>query len=109
MMKSLVKPTEESMSVLIDFSIFPVDKGESVSPYVSRAVRIIKDSGLPFKLGPMGTAVEGQWEELMAVVTGCFNALKKDCDRIYMSVKVDYRKGGSSRIEGKLRSVETKL
>jgi uncharacterized protein (TIGR00106 family) len=96
------------MSVIIDFSIFPVDKGESVSSYVSRALRIIKESGLPYKLGPMGTSVEGEWEEVMALVGRCFAALKRDCSRVYMTIKVDYRKGASGRLEAKIESVESK-
>lgn len=97
------------MSVLIDFSIFPVDKGESVSPYVARAVRIIKESGLPHKLGPMGTSIEGEWKEVVGVVTRCFEEIKKDCGRIYMAIKMDYREGGAGRLEGKVKSVEGKL
>jgi len=97
---------EDFMSALIDFSIFPVGKGESVAPYVIRVVRIIRDSGLQYKLGPMGTTIEGEWDDLMAIVTRCFKELKKDCGRIYMSIKVDYREGGSNRIASKVKSVE---
>ncbi len=97
------------MSALIHFSIFPTDKGASVSPYVARAVRIVRDSGLPHKLGPMSTALEGEWDEVMGVVGRCFAALKEDCGRIYMTVQMDYRKGAVDRIEGKIRSVEAKL
>ncbi len=96
------------MSVLIDFSIFPVDKGESLSPYVARTLTIIRDSGLPYMLGPMGTTVEGEWDELMAMVSRCFKDLKKDCGRINMTIKVDYREGDSNRIDGKIKSVESK-
>jgi uncharacterized protein (TIGR00106 family) len=97
------------VSVIVDFSIFPVDKGESVSGYVSRAVKIIKESGLPHKLGPMSTCVEGEWEEAMALVGRCFEALKKDCSRVYMTIRVDYRKNASGRMESKVRSIENKL
>ena len=97
------------MSVLIHFSIFPTDKQTSVSPYVARAVRIIRDSGLPYKLGPMSTTVEGEWEEVIGVVDRCFKELRKDCGRIYMTVQADYREGAVNRIEGKIKSVEEKL
>ena len=97
------------MSVLIDFSIFPVDKGESVSAYVARALKIIRESGLPHKLGPMGTSIEGEWGEVMGVVGHCLEDLRKDCDRVYVALKVDYRKGPSGRIEGKVRSVQEKM
>ena len=97
------------MSALVDLSIFPLDKGDSLSAYVARVLKIIKNSGLPYKIGPMGTSVEGEWDEVMGVVNNCFEELKKDCDRIYMTLKVDYRKGPPGRIESKLRSVEEKL
>jgi uncharacterized protein (TIGR00106 family) len=97
------------MSALIQFSIFPTDKETSVSPYVARAVRIIRDSGLPYKVGPMNTAVEGEYEEVMAVVDKCFQDLRKDSKRIYMTLQMDFREGAVNRIEGKVRSVEEKL
>jgi uncharacterized protein (TIGR00106 family) len=97
------------MSVLIHFSIFPTDKGTSVSPYVARAVRIIRKSGLPYKIGPMSTAVEGEWSEVMAVVESCFEELRKECSRIYMTLQMDYRQGAVNRIEGKIKSIEEKL
>jgi uncharacterized protein (TIGR00106 family) len=97
------------VSVLIDFSIFPVGKGESVSPYVAQMLKIIKESGLPYKLGPMGTSIEGDWHEVMAVVSRCFEELSEDCGRIYLSIKADYRKGAGGRIKGKVESVEEKL
>ena len=97
------------MSVLINFSIFPLDKGESVSQYVARAVKIIKDSGLPYKLGPMGTSIEGEWDEVMKAVTRCFEGLTEDCDRIYFTIAGDYRNKGKDRITAKVGSVEEKL
>jgi uncharacterized protein (TIGR00106 family) len=97
------------MSVLIHFSIFPTDKGTSVSPYVARSIRIIRESGLAYKLGPMSTAIEGEWDTVMEVVERCFAELRKDCDRIYMTLQMDYRKGAVNHIEGKIKSVEDKL
>jgi len=97
------------MSVFIHFSIFPTDKGTSVSPYVAKAVRIIRESGLPYKIGPMSTAVEGEWSEVMAVVENCFKELRKECSRIYMTLQMDYRQGAVNRIEGKIKSIEEKL
>lgn len=97
------------MSVLIDFSIFPVNKGTSVSPYVARAVAIIKASGLSYALGPMGTCIEGEWTAVMGVVNRCFEDLQTDCDRIYFTIKADYRKGATNRLQGKVQAVESKL
>ncbi len=97
------------MSVIIDFSIFPMDKGVSLSPYVARAIKIVKNSGLPYKFGPMSTSIEGEWDEVMAVVNRCFAELEKDCGRINLNLRADYRAGPSGRLAGKIRSVEEKL
>jgi len=97
------------MSVIINLSIFPMDKGESVSPYVARAIRIIKESGLDYNFGPMGTSIEGEWNDVMGVVNRCFGDLKKDCNRIYLSMNADYRKGGPERIKSKVMSVQKKI
>jgi uncharacterized protein (TIGR00106 family) len=97
------------MSVLVDLSIFPLDKGDSLSAHVARALKIIRDSGLPYEIGPMGTSLEGEWDEVVGVVNNCFQELKKDCDRVYVALKMDYRKGPSGRIESKVRSVQEKL
>ena len=97
------------MSTIVEFSIFPLDKGESLSPYVARALKLIKDSGLPYELNPMGTCVEGEWREVMALVDRCFQALEKDCNRISLSLKADYRKGPAGRMKSKVVSVREKL
>jgi uncharacterized protein (TIGR00106 family) len=97
------------MSVIVDFSIFPVDKEASVSPYVANAVKIIRESSLDYQTGPMGTCIEGEWEDVMGVVSRCFEKMKEDSSRIYMTLKVDYRRGDSGRLAGKVRSLEEKL
>lgn len=94
------------MSVIVDFSIFPMDKeGPSLSPYVARALNVIKGSGLNYKLGPMGTSIEGEWDEVMKVVDACYRELDADCDRIYMNIKVDSKKGRTHGILSKVESV----
>jgi uncharacterized protein YqgV (UPF0045/DUF77 family) len=46
------------MSVLFEFAMFPTDKGESVSKYVSKIIDMIDKSGVDYKLTPMGTVIE---------------------------------------------------
>ncbi len=95
--------------VLLEFSMSPMDKGESLSPYVARSLEIIDRSGLPYQLTPMGTVLEGEWEQVMGVVQDCFQRMREDCDRISVSLKVDYRKGRQGRLQSKIASVEAKV
>lgn len=98
------------MSVLVFVSMTPLGKGESVSEYVARVVDIVDRSGLDYMLTPMGTIIEGEsWEEVMGVIKDGFEALKRDCPRISITMKIDYREGKSGRLKGKVRSVEEKI
>jgi uncharacterized protein (TIGR00106 family) len=95
--------------VLLEFSMTPLTKGESVSAYVARSIDIIDKSGLPYQLTPMGTIIEGEWAEVMAVVTKCFETMRADCDRVSTQIRVDYRAGPGGRLKSKIESVEKKL
>lgn len=95
--------------VLLEFSMWPLGQGESVSAYVARSLDIIDKSGLAYQLTPMGTIIEGEWAEVMAVVTACFEAMRADCPRIETGIKIDYRQGPESRLKAKIASVEGKL
>lgn len=97
------------MSVLLEFSMTPLGKGESVSKFVARSLDIIDRSGLPYRVNPMGTVIEGDWDEVFGVVRKCFERMKKDCTRISTSIKLDYRKGRGGRITAKVESIEKKL
>jgi uncharacterized protein (TIGR00106 family) len=95
--------------LLAEFSMWPMDKGESVGKYVARLLDIIDKSGLAYKLGPLGTCVEGEYGEVMALIGRCHEALAGDCNRIACTVKMDWRKGQSGRLEGKIASVEKQV
>ena len=97
------------MSVIAHISLFPVDKGESLSEYVALAVKVIRESGLPCIEGPMGTSVEGEWDEVNMVVSGCFCALQAVSSRVYMVTTYDYREGKSGRLQQKMDSVASRL
>jgi len=93
---------------LMEFSLIPLDKGASFSQYVAGTLAIIYESGLDYRLNPMGTVVEGDWDELLNLLTRCFRALEKQSDRISLHAKFDFRRGVSGALESKIKSVETK-
>ena len=95
--------------VLLEFSMSPLGKGESVGKYVARSLDIIDKSGVDYRLNPMGTVLEGEWDDVFHVVRRCYERMKRDCARISCTIKVDYRKGHSGRLSSKLASVERHL
>jgi uncharacterized protein (TIGR00106 family) len=95
--------------VLLEFSMSPLGKGESVGKYVARSLDIIDRSGIEYRLNPMGTVIEGDWDRVFNIVKRCFETMRKDCNRISVSIKVDYRKGHRGRLSSKMASVEKRL
>lgn len=97
------------MSVLVEFAMFPTDKGESVSNYVSRIVLMMEKNTVPYRLTPMGTVFETEtMKEALEIINKAYLELEPDCNRVYSSLKFDIRKGKSNRIEGKINSIEQK-
>jgi uncharacterized protein (TIGR00106 family) len=94
---------------LLEFTIYPLDQGESVSPYVARCLEIVDRSGIDYQCHAMGTILEGEVDQLLDVVRQCFEALKTDCQRIECSMRLDYRRGHEGQLRKKVASVEEKL
>ena len=94
------------MAALVEFSMTPLDKGESVGEYVARSLKIVDHSGLPYLLNPMGTVLEGEWPVVMEVVHQCYQRMSQDCARITCSIKVDWRRDRTGRLESKIARVE---
>jgi uncharacterized protein (TIGR00106 family) len=92
--------------VLLEFSMSPVGKGVSLAPYVARCLEVVAASGLAYELHAMGTILEGEWDQVFAVVGRCFEALRSDCERVSCTIKVDYRAGAGGRLRSKVDRVQ---
>lgn len=98
------------MSVLLEFSIFPTDKGSSVSKYVSQVIEMIRRDYSSYKLTAMGTIVETETvEEALEVVQKAHTILDRHSERIYASIKLDIQKSKSNRLSAKVDSIVDKI
>lgn len=95
--------------VLLEMSITPLGKGESVGQYVAECVDIVDRSGLEYELHAMGTIVEGELAEVLDLMRLCIEQTAKHSDRVTCAAKLDYRRGRSGRLKQKVASVEQKL
>ena len=97
--------------VTVELSLFPVGKGEHLHQYVARALDVIDKSKIKYQLGPMGTTLEGSWDEVFRVVKKCFEVMRKDSHRAYGTLKVDYKFNSNKpdEMKAKVRSVERSL
>jgi len=95
--------------VLLEMSITPLGKGESVSQYVSECVELVDQSGLDYELHAMGTIVEGELHQVLDLMRRCIEQMARHSDRVTCAAKLDFRRGHSGRLRSKVASVEQKL
>ena len=93
------------------FSISPTaaDDTGSVSEAVARAVRVVRESGLPCETNAMFTNVEGEWDEVMAVVKAAVEAVAEISPRVGLVLKADIRPGFEGQLTAKVERVEEAL
>jgi len=99
------------MSVVLEFSIFPTDKGESVSEYVSKVIKMIRSLDIEHQLTPMGSIIEtDSLQEALKVIELSYDILDKEgSKRVYISTNIDIRKGKDNRLKSKIKSIEDKI
>ena len=101
------------LSVLLEFSMFPISddgrEGSSVSHEVAKIIDVIDKSGVPYQLTPMGTIIEAKsMKEALSIIELAYEQLQS-CERVYSSLKFDIRKNKENRLKAKIQSVETAL
>ncbi|HUR15362.1 MAG TPA: MTH1187 family thiamine-binding protein [Mycobacteriales bacterium] len=97
--------------MLVAFSVAPAtaDDSGSMSAAVAAAVRVVRESGLPHETNAMFTNVEGEWDEVMAVVKAATMAVAAASPRVSLVLKADLREGHSDALRAKVESVERHL
>lgn len=95
--------------MLVEFSIIPIGKGSSIGDDIANVLEIVDGSKLPYKINPMGTVVEGSWDEVVRLIKKCHNTVLKNSERILTTISIDDRKEMTNRIEEKVKSVEKRL
>lgn len=90
------------MNTLIALAIAPVGTGEELSKHVAEVVKVIRESGLPNKTNSMFTEIEGDWDDVMAVVKRATFVLAQRGIRTEVVLKADIRPGFSGMMDGKI-------
>jgi uncharacterized protein (TIGR00106 family) len=95
--------------MLCAFSISPIGVGESVSAEVAEVVRLVRASGLPNETNAMFTNVEGEYDEVMALIRACVMKVAETAPRVSVVIKIDHRAGMTGALEHKVQAVEDRL
>ena len=95
--------------MLIAFSVTPLGVGEGVGEIVAEAVRVVRASGLPNRTDSMFTTIEGDWDEVMAVVKDAVDAVASRAPRVSLVLKADIRPGVTDGLTSKVETIERYL
>ena len=98
------------MKVIMDLCVVPLGVGVSLSPYIAECERVLSETGLKTQLHAYGTNIEGEWDDVMAAVRRCHEALHRmGVPRISTTIKMGTRTDREQSMDDKLRSVAEKM
>jgi uncharacterized protein (TIGR00106 family) len=96
--------------MIVAFSVTPIGTSQaSVADEVAGAVRIVRDSGLPNRTDAMFTSIEGEWDEVMAVVKRACETVLEHCERVSLVLKADMRPGATGQLDAKVAAIDERL
>ncbi len=94
------------MWVSVDLCIVPIGVGVSLSPYIKACLSVIEKHNLDYQLGPNGTAIEGDWDQVFECIKGCHEIIHNEgAPRIYATLKVNTRIDRRHSFHEKVKSV----
>lgn len=93
----------------MQFAIFPTDQHEGLGKYVARVINMLEEEKADYRLTPMSTIVETETIEQATLLINKAHQLFDDCQRIYLSINIDSKKGNTKRAEQKVNSVKENL
>lgn len=94
------------------FSVAPTETPNAkaeMSEAVTEAVRIVRASGLPNETNAMFTLIEGEWDEVFAVIKEATEVVEKVSPRVSLVIKADIRPGYTNQIKAKVDAIERHL
>ena len=98
--------------MLAELEIVPIGtQSPSVSSLLAEVAKLIDRSGLDYRVGPMGTVVEGEWDRIMTLAKQCHQAMFASAVRVMTTIRIDDRKDrpAAGRITQKVQSLEAKV
>jgi len=92
--------------MLVELSIDPLGRGTHLSKDLAAILKIIDDSGIPYRLTPFGTCIEGDWDEVMALVKRCHQRARALSSHVMTTIRVEDEEGATDKLDENIAAVE---
>lgn len=97
-------------NIICELIVVTYDIGPSLSPFVAQVIEVINsNTKVEHLLTPMGSVLEGKYDDVMELIREIFFKFASDYERLGITIKIDFRASKQDRIKGKIKSVEDKL
>lgn len=94
--------------MLIELSVVTLGGDVHLSDEIAEVLKVVDDSGLPYQLTPSGTCIEGDWDEVMALVRRCHDRARKDSPHVITTIRIEDDHGATDKLRRNITSVEEK-
>jgi uncharacterized protein (TIGR00106 family) len=95
--------------MLFELSLIPMTGDGHSSDEIAAALKIIHKSGLPYQLTPSATCIEGDWDEVMALIKTVHAEARKSTTHLVTTIKVEDEEGETNKISRNLATVSAKV
>jgi uncharacterized protein (TIGR00106 family) len=95
--------------MLAEFSTYPLGETHHLSKDVALMVEVLRATGLHFELGPLSTAIEGDWDEVMHAIRDCHCKMTEKHDRVITRITIDDRRSGQHHLGEMVEAVKKTL
>jgi uncharacterized protein (TIGR00106 family) len=92
--------------MLAELSINPLGRGTHLSQDIAEILKVVDDSGLPYRLTPLGTCIEGEWDQVMPLVRKCHDKARSLSSHVMTTVRIEDEEGGKNKLIDNVESVE---
>ncbi|MFY9611490.1 MAG: MTH1187 family thiamine-binding protein [Blastocatellia bacterium] len=92
--------------MLVELSINPLGRGDHISRDLAPILKLIDDSGLRYVLTPLGTCIEGDWDQVMPLVKRCHDQARTLSPHVMTTVRIEDEEGATDKLHENIASVE---
>lgn len=92
--------------MLVELTLTPLGRGTHLGQDLAAVLKLIDESGLPYCLTPTGTCIEGEWDDVMALVKQCHHRMRSTATRVLTTVRIDDESGVANKLTQNIKSVE---
>ena len=92
--------------MLVELNINLLGRGTHLSQDLAEILKTIDGSGLRYCLTPLGTCIEGDWDEVMTLIKKCHQQARGLSGHVMTTLRVEDEEGATDKLNENIAAVE---